>query len=149
MALEMFVDKCYPINMEYKHAKHHVYLLNYHLIWCPKRRKPILVDKVKRRLEQIIKQKAKELEIEIIAFEIMPDHIHLFISAYPTIAVHQIVKAFKGLSSNVLRKEFRHLLRLPSLWTHSYFASTAGNVSNETIRRYIEAQRKHEKDVSL
>jgi len=136
------VDIYYIINMEYKHSKHHVYLVNYHLIWCPKRRRPILVGKVKDRLMQIIKNKANQMNIEILAFEVMPDHVHIFVSAYPTITVHKIVKGFKGVSSNVLRKEFPHLLKLPSLWTHSYFCSTAGNISNETIRKYIEAQSK-------
>ena len=126
--------------MEYKHSKHHIYLLNYHLVWCPKRRKKVLVNKVKDRLKQIIEKKANDLDIEIIAFEIMPDHIHIFISAYPTIPVHKIVKEFKGVSSNILRKEFPYLLKMPSLWTHSYFVSTAGNVSSETVKKYIEAQ---------
>lgn len=128
--------------MEYKHEKHHVYLINYHLIWCPKRRRPVLVGKVKNRLLQIIKDKSNQIGVDIIVFEIMPDHVHIFISAYPTISVHKIVKEFKGVSSNILRKEFPHLLKLPSLWTHSYFASTAGNISNETIKKYIEAQSK-------
>lgn len=100
------------------------------------------MGKVKNRLDEIVKAKAEELNIEILAFEIMPDHIHLFVSAEPTISVHKIVKRFKGASSRFLRKEFRHLLRLPSLWTHSYFCSTAGNVSSETIKKYIRAQSK-------
>jgi len=74
--------------------------------------------------------------------EIMTGHLHLFIFAYPTIAVHKLVKAFKGRSSNILSKEFPRLLRLPSLWTHSYFVSTASNVNNQTIQRYIQAQSK-------
>ncbi len=128
--------------MDYKHSKHHVYLINYHLIFCPKRRRPVLVGKVKNRLRQIIKDKARQIGVDIIAFEIMPDHIHIFVSACPIIPVHKIVKELKGVSSNILRKEFPHLLKLPSLWTHSYFASTAGNISNETIKKYIEAQSK-------
>ena len=128
--------------MDYKRSRYQVYLINYHLIWCPKRRKSVLVDEIKNRLEQIIRQTAKEKSVEVLALEIMPDHLHLFISAYPTIAVHKLVKAFKGRSSNLLRKEFPELLKLPSLWTHSYFVSTAGNVSSETIQKYIEQQSK-------
>jgi len=128
--------------MDYKHSRNQVYLINYHLIWCPKRRRPVLVGKVKNRLQQIIKQVAKEKSVEILALEIMPDHLHLFISAYPTIAIHKLVKAFKSRSSNLLRKEFPELLKLPSLWTHSYFVSTAGNVSSKTIQKYIEQQSK-------
>lgn len=117
-------------------------MINYHLIWCPKRRKKVLTGNIKTRLEAIVYEVAKEKGIDVLAFEVMPDHVHLFISAYPDVTVHQIIKAFKGRSSNLLRKEFPELLKLPTLWTHSYFVSTAGNVSSETITKYIEAQSK-------
>ena len=126
--------------MQYKHSRNKVFLINYHLIWCPKRRKKILVGEIKTRLEQIINEVAKEKNIEILALEVMPDHLHLFVSSHPNILVHNLIKAFKGRSSNILRKEYPELLKLPSLWTHSYFISTAGNVSSETIKKYIEAQ---------
>jgi len=128
--------------MEYKHSRNKVFLINYHLIWCPKRRKKVLVGEIKTRLEQIINEVAKEKNIEILALEIMPDHLHLFVSSHPNILVHNLIKAFKGRSSNILRKEYPELLKLPSLWTHSYFISTAGKVSSETIQKYIEAQNK-------
>ena len=126
--------------MEYEHSRNQVYLLNYHLVWCPKRRRPVLTSAVAQRLKQIFAQVAEEKRVKILALEVQPDHLHLFVSCYPQIVVHKLVKAFKGRSSNILRKEFPSLLRLPSLWTNSYFASTAGNVSSETIRKYIEAQ---------
>ena len=126
--------------MEYKHSRNQVYLINYHLVWCPKRRKPVLVGRVKKRLEQILKEVAKEKNVEVLALEVRPDHLHLFVSAYPQLEVHKLVKAFKDRSSHYLRREFPHLLKLPSLWTNAYFVSTAGNVSNRTIRQYIEAQ---------
>jgi putative transposase len=128
--------------MDYKHGRNKVFLINYHLIWCPKRRKKVLTGNIKTRLEAIVYEIAKEKGIDVLAFEVMPDHVHLFISAYPDVTVHQIIKAFKGRSSNLLRKEFPELLKLPTLWTHSYFVSTAGNVSSETITKYIEAQSK-------
>jgi len=128
--------------MEYKSNRSQIYLINYHLIWCPKRRKKVLVGEVKNRLESIIKQAANEKKVDILALEIMPDHLHLFVSTYPQLEIHKLVKLFKGRSSNLLRKEFPELLKLPCLWTRSYFVSTAGNVSSETIRKYIEAQTK-------
>ncbi|MDK2876429.1 MAG: REP-associated tyrosine transposase [Archaeoglobaceae archaeon] len=79
--------------------------------------------------------------IKIIELAINPDHLQLFISAYPTIPVHKIVKRIKGRSSNILRREFPELLKLPSLWTHSYFVSTIGNVSKEAVEKYIQAQK--------
>jgi putative transposase len=126
--------------MQYKHSRNKVFLINYHLIWCPKRRKKVLVGDIKIRLEQIINEVAKEKNVEILALEIMPDHLHLFVSSHPNILIHNLIKAFKGRSSNLLRKEYPELLKLPSLWTHSYFVSTAGNVSSETIKKYIQEQ---------
>jgi len=126
---------------DYQHSRNKVYLIQYHLVWCPKRRKPVLVGKIKERLEQIIYEVAEELGIKVLELEVNPDHIHLFISAYPTIPVHKIVKRIKGRTSRILRQEFPELLKLPSLWTHSYFVATIGDVSKETIEKYIEAQK--------
>jgi putative transposase len=117
-----------------------VFLINYHIIWCPKRRRKVLVDRVKMRLEELIRETAPSLECELLALEILPDHLHLFVSATPQLAPNQIIARLKGKSSRILRAEFPILRRMPSLWTRSYFISTAGNVSSETIRRYIEAQ---------
>jgi len=128
--------------MEYKHSRNQVFLINYHLVWCPKRRKKVLTAKIAKRLEEICNQVAKEKSVDILALEIMPDHLHLFVSCQPQMTIHKIVKAFKGRSSNILRKEFPVLLKLPSLWTNSYFVSTAGNISNKTIQKYIENQSK-------
>jgi len=128
--------------MNYTHTRNQVYLLNYHLIWCPKRRRKVLVGQIKDRLIEVLEQVADEQGIEILSLSINPDHLHLFVSCYPRLSVHKIVKAFKGRSSRILRREFPELLKLPSLWTHSYFVSTAGNVSASTIQRYIEAQSK-------
>jgi putative transposase len=126
--------------MGYEHSRNQVYLMNLHFVWCPKRRKKVLVSNVAKRLREILEQVAKEKQVKILALEIQPDHLHLFVSISPQMVTHKLVKAFKGRSSNILRKEFPSLLKLPALWTNSYFVSTAGNVSSETIRKYIEAQ---------
>jgi putative transposase len=128
--------------MKYRHSRNQVFLINYHLVWCPKRRKKVLIGKIAQRLKEIFNQVAKEKDIDILALEIMPDHLHLFVSCQPQMTIHKIVKAFKGRSSNILRKEFPQLLKLPSLWTNSYFVSTAGNISHKTIQEYIENQSK-------
>ena len=126
--------------MGYEHSRNQVYLMNLHFVWCPKRMKKVLVGNVAKRLREILEQVAKEKQVKILALEIQPDHLHLFVSISPQMVTHKLVKAFKGRSSNILRKEFPSLLKLPALWTNSYFVSTAGNVSSETIRKYIEAQ---------
>ncbi|QFS47048.1 putative transposase [Nostoc sphaeroides CCNUC1] len=108
-----------------------------HLVWIPKRRKKVLVGKIRDRIFEIFSELAIEKDWNIRALEVAPDHIHLFVEIHPTDAIFQVVKAFKGRSSNYLRKEFPELKKLPSLWTNSYFFSTAGNVAADTIERYI------------
>jgi putative transposase len=107
------------------------------LVWIPKRRKKVLVGKIRDRIFEIFSELATEKDWNIRALEVAPDHIHLFVEIHPTDAIFQVVKAFKGRSSNYLRKEFPELKKLPSLWTSSYFFSTAGNVAADTIERYI------------
>lgn len=127
--------------MEYQHERHTVHLVVYHLIWCPKRRKAILTGTIKARLEQLIKEVSDEHGWSIFELAIQPDHVHLFLRSDPYTAPSDIARLIKGRSSHVLRGEFPELLKLPSLWTHSFFVSTSGNVSSETIQRYIERQK--------
>jgi putative transposase len=129
------------VDNQYVRSRHAVYLANYHLVWIPKRRKAVLVGAIRTRLETILRQVAQEKAWTILELAIQPDHVHLFVSADPKIAINYMVNAFKGRSSHDLREEFPELLRLPSLWTHSYFASTAGRVSSATIQKYIEEQK--------
>ena len=128
----------------YRHKNTCVFLLNYHFIWIPRRRRRVLKGDVKDRFEELLREKALELECEILALEIRPEHVHLFLSATPDLSPVQIVHRLKGYTAHVLRREFPVLMKLPSMWTRSYFVSTAGNVSSETIRRYIEEQAKQD-----
>lgn len=119
-----------------------VFSLKYHVVWCPKYRRPVLADKVDARLRQLLQEKAAELGITIHALEIMPDHVHMFVESDPTLCVAEIVNRFKGYTSRVLRDEFRWLRsRLPTLWSRSYYAGTVGHVSEKTVRDYIESQK--------
>jgi putative transposase len=128
------------MGQSYRRKETCVFLINYHLIWCPKRRRRILVGLLKERLERILRETAPELESEVLALEVMPDHLYLFLSATPQWAPNQLVGRLKGKSARLLRQEFPVLLRMPSLWTRSFFCSTAGNVSSESIKRYIAEQ---------
>lgn len=118
-----------------------VFSLKYHLVWCPKYRRAVLVDDVADRLKQLLSEKAAELETSVLTMEVMPDHVHLFLESDPRWAVAEIVNRLKGYTSRILRSEFRHLRsRLPTLWSRSYYAGTVGHVSEATVRRYIESQ---------
>jgi putative transposase len=114
----------------------------YHVVFCPKYRKKVLVEPVDSRLKELFTQKATDLQAEIVEMEIMPDHVHLLIKCDPQFGIHKIVKHLKGYTSRILREEFRHLKsRLPSLWTNSYFVATVGSVQLDVIKRYIKTQK--------
>jgi putative transposase len=131
-----------PSILEYQRDEHRVHLIVYHLVWCPKRRKPILTSKLKERCHQLIEQKCQEKGWTILILAIQPDHLHLFVRAWPSDSAAEIVKELKGSTSFHLRKEFQPILsKLPSTWTRSYFASTAEAVSAQTIQEYIDAQK--------
>lgn len=130
---------------DYRRNPHSVTLLNYHFVWCPKRRKAVLKGDIKLRAQSIIFDLCKENNWRLVAtrslrenaLEIMPDHIHLFLESDPSYSPTTIIKRIKGRLSHHLRKEFPELLKLPTLWTPSYFCSTAGNASTETIKKYL------------
>ena len=128
------------MSMEYKHNNTSVVMINYHLVFCPKYRRKLLVGEIKKRLSEVFDGVAKENGWQIIAKEIMPDHVHLFVYADVRTRPEIVVKRFKGRASRYLRREFPVLLKMPTLWTRSYFLSTAGNISSATIQKYIERQ---------
>ena len=121
----------------YRHNEHSVGLVFVHLVWCPKRRKSVLKGKVRARLIEVLQSVAIEKEWVIKAVEVVPDHVHLLVEYDPKHSVAQVVRAFKGRSSRLLRKEFPHLLKLPSLWPSSYFYDSTGKVSTEKVVTYI------------
>ena len=125
-----------------KHNNTSVVNINYHIIWCPKYRRSVLVDGVETRLKELLPTIANESGCCVESMEVMPDHIHIFIKGNPTIPIHLIVKNLKGKSSRILRDEFPQLRRrLPCLWTRSYYCETIGCINEETIKKYIENQK--------
>lgn len=124
-------------SVQYRHSNHSVGLAHVHLVWIPKRRKKVLIGKVKTRLAAILNEVALENDWLVKALEIAPDHVHTLIEHDSQVAIHHIARALKGRSSRLLRQEFPHLLKLPSLWTRSYFYDTTGKVSTAKIMEYI------------
>ena len=132
---------------ETNHSPHSAYGINYHLVWIPRYRKKVLVGHVEARLKELLAEIARQYRFEILAVEVMPDHGHLFVSAPPKFAPAEIVRLFKGITSRRLKKEFESLRRQywgknATLWAEGYYVGTAGHVSAETIKRYIEESQK-------
>jgi putative transposase len=128
-----------------RHTRNCVYQTAYHLVWCPAYRRAVLDEPVKSTLEDIFREIARQKGMEVIAVEVQADHIHLFVSFPPAMSIADAVKLLKGISARQLRMIFPELKRVhpDHLWSPSYYAGTAGNVSAETIRKYIEAQEQH------
>lgn len=115
--------------------------LGLHLVRCPKYRGRVLGGRVARRLDELIEQIADEHGWQIVAHEVMPDRVHLFIRVGPSDAPAVVVRVFKGRTARVLRQEFPHLRNFAKvLWSPAYFAASVGYVSETTVRRSIEHQ---------
>lgn len=129
--------------MEGKRSNHNVvYICRYHVIFCPKYRRKVLMPPIDERLKTILAEQMERWGQELIELEVMPDHVHLLVGCDPQFGIHRLVKLLKGYSSHALRAEFPSLKRrLPSLWTNSYFCSTVGGMTLETLKRYVESQK--------
>ncbi|WP_305877220.1 IS200/IS605 family transposase [Helicobacter pylori] len=125
----------------YKSNHNVVYSCKYHIVWCPKYRRKVLVGAVEMRLKEIIQEVAKELRVEIIEMQTDKDHIHILADIDPSFGVMKFIKTAKGRSSRILRQEFNYLkTKLPTLWTNSCFISTVGGVPLNVVKQYIENQ---------
>lgn len=134
----MLYNEC----MKYKSNNNVVYSCKYHVVWCPKYRRKVLVNGVDARLKVLIPKICEEHEIDLIEMEVMPDHVHLLVEVDPQFGIHKAVKQIKGRTSRILRDEFDFLRsRLPTLWTNSYFVSTVGGAPLSEIKQYIENQK--------
>lgn len=119
-----------------------VYSCKYHVVWCPKYRRRVLVNGVDERLKDIIREVCAEIHADLIEMEVMPDHVHLLVEVDPQYGIHRAVRLIKGRSSRLLRGEYPWLKsRLPTLWTNSYFVSTVGGTPLKTVKQYIENQK--------
>ena len=127
---------------DYRRTKTTVSFINYHFVFCPRyRRKVFDILGVEERFKALAKEICEDNKIEILAMECDRDHTHLFLNCLPTLSPSDVMNRIKGRTSRQIREEFEELGKMPSLWTRSYFVSTAGNISSETIKKYVENQK--------
>ncbi len=115
--------------------------LNYHLVWCPKRRKAVLVGQIAEDAKSLFRQIGEKIGAKVESIEVLPDQVRIFVSADPKLSPHKIVKRFKGATSNFLRKKYPQLLKLPTLWSSFYYVGSVGHVSESVVKLYIEGQK--------
>lgn len=128
--------------MDYKSNCNVVYSCKYHVVWCPKYRRKVLVSGVNERLKSLVQEICNEHNFGLIEMEVMPDHVHLLIEVDPQFGIYRAMKLIKGTTSRILRQEFPWLRsRIPNLWTNSYFVSIVGGAPLSAIKKYIENQK--------
>ena len=127
----------------YRKTSHSTFDCKYHIVWVTKYRKKILSSETSHRLREIIRGICKENDVEILRGHISKDHVHMFVSVPPHLAISKLVQYLKGKSSWKMLQENKQLSRLfwgRHLWARGYFVATSGNVTDEVIMEYIEHQ---------
>jgi len=127
----------------YRKNSHSQYDLKVHLIWIPKYRKRVLTGKVAERARDLLRQICMEHEVHIISGKVGSDHVHMFVSYKPQLALSKLVQYLKGTSSRVLLEEFTHLRKQfwgCHFWARGYMAISSGNITDEMIQQYIDEQ---------
>lgn len=126
---------------KYRSNRNIVFSCKYHIVWCPKYRRKVLIGDVAERLKALVKEFATEHDVEILEIETDVDHIHILCDVDPQFGVGSFVSQVKGFTSHTLRVEFPHLKKqLPVLWSNSSFISTTGGAPLEMVKKYIENQ---------
>lgn len=132
--------------MDTKSKSHCKYNINYHLVWCPKYRHKVLTGEIEAFLKSLIDSICQSYGYELLNSEVMPDHLHLFISVPPSIAPTDIVKTIKSITALKIFKQFPNLKSQKfwgsGLWSKGYYVGTAGTVTSETIQKYINEQKR-------
>lgn len=133
----------------YRKTSHTTYDCKYHIVWITKYRKKVMSGVIAERIRELLRQICKEKDVEIIKGHVSKDHIHLFVSVPPHLAVSKSVQSLKGKSSYKLLGENKELSKQfwgRHLWARGYFVATSGNVTDEVIMEYIKNQEIKEGD---
>jgi len=125
-----------------KSTSHAVYEAKYHLVWCPKYRKRILVGEIRERVRELLFEIAERFDFEIDRCEVAEDHIHILISFPPRYSIAQVIGIIKGKSGSRIFEEYPTLKKKlwgGHMWEQGYFARTVGEqITDDVIRQYIE-----------
>ena len=133
------------MNSDYRTTATTVYCCRYHVIFCPKYRRKVLINGIDERFKEIVLSMQEEQNFKVMEMEVMPDYVHLLLDVDPTIGINVIVSRIKGKTAHILTREFPEIRRrIPTLWTRSKFIATVGSVSLETVKEYIKSQKTNE-----
>ena len=134
--------------MEHRKGAHTTYDLKYHIIWCTKYRYRVLTGEVANRVRELIREICASNYVQIVSGSLSPDHVHILISAPPSVSLSKVMQYIKGKSSRKILMEFEHLRNRywgQHIWARGYFAVTVGNLNEQQVQEYIENQEAHHK----
>ena len=135
-------NTCFNIPGNYLENDGLIFKNQFHVVFCPKYKRPVLKEGIAKRLSDILYAEAQKMRVHILSLDIQPDHVHMSISFDPRLSLHKVIKQFKAVSSHILREEFPELVsKLPSLWTRSYLSSTDEVLDDILIKEYLNSQR--------
>lgn len=133
------------MDKNYRTTETTVYCCRYHIIFCPKYRRKVLINGIDERLKEIVYSMQEEQNFKVLEIEVMPDYVHLLLDIDPTIGVNIIVSRIKGKTAHILTRQFPEIKRkLPTLWSRSKFIATVGSVSLDAVKEYIKSQKCNE-----
>ena len=133
------------MNSDYRTTETTVYCCRYHVIFCPKYRRKVLINGIDERFKEIVLSMQENENFIVLEMEVMPDYVHLLLDVDPTIGINVVVSRIKGKTAHILTREFPEIRRrIPTLWTRSKFIATVGSVSLETVEEYIKSQKTNE-----
>ena len=132
--------------MDMKSNSHQVYELGYHIIFCTKYRRDVLDGAVGITCKNIIAETCAAYDWDLHAIEVMPDHVHMFVSASPQTSPSEIAKTVKSISAVRIFYEYPKLKGQKfwgsGLWSPSTYFGSVGHISEDVVRRYIQTQKK-------
>ena len=135
--------------MDYRYGSHTVFNIEYHFVWATKYRYKVLVGDVALRVRELVRQTCESFEIQIIKGVVSKDHVHIFVSAPPTMAPSEIMRRIKGRSSSKLFADFPHLQKRfwgRHFWARGFFCASSGNITDEMIKVYLDHHFEPKKD---
>lgn len=130
---------------KYRTTETTVYCCRYHVIFCPKYGRKVLINEIDERFKEIVLSMQEEQNFYVLKMGVMPDYVYLLLDVDPTVGINILISRIKGKTAHILTREFPELRRkLPTLWTRSKFISTVGSVSFEVVEQYIKDQKVNE-----
>jgi putative transposase len=127
--------------MDYRYGSHTVFNIEYHFVWVTKYRYQILKGDIALRVRELVRQTCEAFEIRIISGVVSKEHVHIFVSAPPTMAPSEIMRRIKGRTASKLLEEFPSIQKRywgRHFWARGFFCATSGEVSKEMIKNYLE-----------